>query len=157
MPRIGVISDTHNYLDSQVAGIFAGVRAIIHAGDIGQPKILAELSVLAPVTAVLGNTDDPIFGWPDTELVALHGQRFLVHHIVDPLRLRPNVSRLIASEHPNFVVFGHTHQPYKGWHDGVFFLNPGSAGSGRFGLPRTVAIIDLSPDRFEVIFHELGA
>jgi hypothetical protein len=157
VPRIGVISDTHNYLDAQVAGLFAGVEAIIHAGDIGQPAILAELSAIAPVTAVLGNTDDPIYGWPETDLATFHGRRFLVHHIVDPLRLAPALSRRIAREQPKFVVFGHTHQPYKGWHDGVCFLNPGSATSGRFGKPRSVALIDLAPERFEVSFHDLGA
>lgn len=157
MPRIGVISDTHNFLDHRVADVFTGVQAILHAGDIGQPKILADLSAMAPVTAVLGNTDDPIFGWPDTDLVTLHGRRFLVHHIVDPLRPTPSLRRRISGERPNFVVFGHTHRPYQGWHDGVCFLNPGSAGSSRFGLPRTVAILELSPDHFEVSFHELGA
>ena len=55
--RIGVIGDTHGYLDSAVLGLFAGVDHIIHCGDIGDPAILAELETVGPVTAVAGNLD----------------------------------------------------------------------------------------------------
>jgi putative phosphoesterase len=55
--RIGLISDTHGRLDSRVVEIFEGVDRILHAGDIGGEEILAELGAVAPVTAVLGNTD----------------------------------------------------------------------------------------------------
>ena len=44
--RIGVIGDTHGYLDSAVLGLFAGVDHIIHCGDIGDPAILAELETV---------------------------------------------------------------------------------------------------------------
>jgi hypothetical protein len=50
--RIGVISDTHGYLDPRVLELFAGVTHIIHAGDIMDPKILRALMKVAPVTAV---------------------------------------------------------------------------------------------------------
>ncbi|HVV72662.1 MAG TPA: metallophosphoesterase family protein, partial [Verrucomicrobiae bacterium] len=67
--RIGVISDTHNYLDPRVAEIFRGVEHILHGGDIGLPSILLELERIAPVTAVQGNTDEAAFHYPLTELV----------------------------------------------------------------------------------------
>ena len=57
--EIGVISDTHNFLDPKIPERFAGVGHILHAGDIGLPWILQELERVAPVTAVGGNTDDP--------------------------------------------------------------------------------------------------
>ena len=41
--RIGVISDTHGYLDPLVASVFAGVQHIIHAGDIMDPATLLSL------------------------------------------------------------------------------------------------------------------
>jgi predicted phosphodiesterase len=80
--KIGVISDTHGYLDPRVEKIFAGVNHILHAGDIGFASIILELQFIAPVTAVLGNTDgDP--GFRLTEVVALAEKKFLVHHIVN--------------------------------------------------------------------------
>ncbi|HAV64105.1 MAG TPA: YfcE family phosphodiesterase, partial [Verrucomicrobiales bacterium] len=55
--RIGVISDTHGYLDPKIPALFQGVEHILHAGDIGYASIILELEQIAPVTAVLGNTD----------------------------------------------------------------------------------------------------
>ena len=40
MARIGVISDTHNFLDPRIPALFTGVDHILHAGDIGLPAIL---------------------------------------------------------------------------------------------------------------------
>ena len=81
--KIGVISDTHGWLDRQVPKLFAGVEHILHAGDIGSDAIVAELEAVAPVTAVLGNTDYSA-AFRLTEVVALAGRKFLVHHIVKP-------------------------------------------------------------------------
>ncbi|MCL4789843.1 MAG: metallophosphoesterase family protein, partial [Verrucomicrobia bacterium] len=81
--KIGVISDTHGFLDPKVSKLFAGVDHILHGGDVGPYTLLAELAAIAPVTAVLGNTDT----WLQlklTEFVELGGRRFLVHHIVNP-------------------------------------------------------------------------
>jgi len=74
MTRIGVVSDTHNYVDPKLAELFAGVDHILHAGDIGQPRVIRELEQLAPVTAVAGNTDDPMFGFRLVELVEVAGK-----------------------------------------------------------------------------------
>ena len=64
--RIGVISDTHGYLDPAVIALFAGASHIIHAGDVGNPAIIAALETIAPVTAVSGNVegDGPTPGCP---------------------------------------------------------------------------------------------
>src|SRR5436309_1704385 len=93
--KIGVISDTHNFLDPKVAKLFAGVDHILHAGDIGLPWVIMELEGIAPVTAVLGNTDDGRLEFKATELVELAGRKFLLHHIVDP---RAPVTSLSASD-----------------------------------------------------------
>ena len=55
--KIGLISDTHGYLDPKVLELFADASHILHAGDIGGDSIILELKAIAPVTAVLGNTD----------------------------------------------------------------------------------------------------
>ncbi len=56
--RIGVVSDTHGYLDPAVLEVFAGVDHIIHAGDVMDAGILEALRAVAPLTAVHGNLDD---------------------------------------------------------------------------------------------------
>jgi hypothetical protein len=140
--RIGVISDTHNFLDPKIPGIFAGVNHIVHGGDIGVPGILAELRKIAPVTAVSGNTDEPGFRYEETQVVELGGLKVLVHHIVNPLQLLPPMQELLLHHKPQLVVFGHTHKPFHEWVDRTLFFNPGYAGKSRFGMERTVAILN---------------
>ena len=59
MMRVGVISDTHGFLDSRIRTIFQRVDHILHAGDIGPTSLISQMETLAPVTAVTGNTDFP--------------------------------------------------------------------------------------------------
>ena len=65
--KIGVLSDTHGYLDPSIARVLQGVAHILHGGDVGGLSILTELEAVAPVTAGTGNTDYGLegyrFGW----------------------------------------------------------------------------------------------
>jgi len=152
--KIGVISDTHGYLDPRVEKIFAGVNHILHAGDIGFASIILELQFIAPVTAVLGNTDgDP--GFRLTEVVALAEKKFLVHHIVNPWARSETLDKSIVKEQPDVVVFGHTHKPLAETVDGILFLNPGYAGKPRFGADRSVAILHLDDKSLRPEFIKL--
>src|SRR5947209_9590162 len=54
---IGLIADTHGYLDPRVPPALKGVQLILHAGDIGAEGVLVALASIAPVTAVAGNND----------------------------------------------------------------------------------------------------
>jgi putative phosphoesterase len=142
---IGVISDTHGLLRSQVFEVFRGVRHILHAGDVGDPNILVDLSVLAPVTAVWGNMDGPdvravteearelvLF---DTAISLIHGHQTLEHSGLG--RHFPGAK---------VIIHGHTHTPANRNVGGVLVLNPGAAGPMRPGKPVTVALLRLSPD-----------
>jgi len=138
--KIGIISDTHGWLDPEIPGLFAGVEHILHAGDIGMDGIVAGLAEVAPVTAVLGNTDSsPIFRL--TEIAALAGRTFLVQHIVNPRALTEELRLRLARARPDAVVFGHTHKAFAETIDGVLYLNPGYAGKPKFGAERSVAIL----------------
>jgi len=141
MLRIGVISDTHNFLEPKVPELFAGVDHILHAGDIGQARLILQLEEIAPVTAVLGNTDDSGLHFRQTEIVELDGRKFLIHHIVDPHALDGTLQRRLDRERPAVVVFGHTHKPFAEAIDSTLFFNPGYAGKSRFGMPRSIAIL----------------
>ena len=138
--KIGVISDTHGFLDPQVEKLFAGVNHILHAGDIGFASIIVELSLIAPVTAVLGNTDNNI-GYRLIESVELEQRKFLVHHIVNPWAWSETVETHIVREKPAAVVFGHTHKPFAETIDNVLFFNPGYSGKPKLGTQRSVAIL----------------
>ena len=131
--RIGVISDTHGYLDPQVLAEFAGVQHIIHAGDIMDSATLEALETIAPVTAVSGNMDDGKLGKLPREVCAeVGGIRLVVGHKRKRLQKRMalgKVTCLSAGESPNLVVFGHDHLPAVEWVDGVLYLNPGSASA----------------------------
>jgi putative phosphoesterase len=142
--KIGVISDTHNFFDPRVAHLFRGVEHILHGGDVGNYSIISELQKIAPVTAVLGNTDDPGFGYRLTEQVELGGRRFLVHHIVNPLSLPEEFRGTLRLSKPDVVIFGHTHKPFAQELDGILFFNPGYAGKPRFDYERSVALLHLS-------------
>jgi len=141
--KIGLISDTHNYLDPRVPEIFQGVDHILHGGDVGLPLIIVELEQIAPVTAVTGNTDAGL-SLRETEVVTLGDKRFLVHHIVTPGTGSPRIAERLNAEAPDVVVYGHTHEPFVETHGRTLFINPGYAGKQRFDLPRSVAIMELN-------------
>jgi putative phosphoesterase len=140
---IGVISDTHGLLDPKVASHFEGVDHILHAGDIGPLSLLHALEQMAPVTAVLGNTDSPLPGIRETEFIRLGPVGFLVHHIVDPLRPSETLQRRLQLNQPDVVIFGHTHKPFSERFHNILFFNPGSAGPQRFNLRRSLALFHL--------------
>ena len=139
--KLGLISDTHDYLDPKVADLFKGVDHILHAGDIGMPALLLELEFIAPVIAVAGNTDDSAFGYRQTRTIELAGRKFLIEHIVNPHDLSDDLKLRISRTRPDVVLFGHTHKPFCERIDGTLFFNPGYAGKQRFELPRTVALL----------------
>ena len=140
--KLGLISDTHDYLDPRIGKIFAGVDHILHAGDVGRSLLIVELEQIAPVTAVTGNTDD---GLPlrETELVTLGGKKFLIHHIVTPGVGSPRIDRRLREDAPDVLMFGHTHKPFVQQVGSILYFNPGYAGRQRFDLPRSVAVMEI--------------
>ncbi len=145
--RIGVISDTHGYLDPQVLEEFAGVDLIIHAGDIMDAATLEALGTIAPVIAVAGNMDDGKLGKLPREVVGkVGGVRFVVGHKRKRLMKRLTLGKIEGlgrQESPDLVVCGHDHLPAAEWIDGTLFLNPGSASAPHYeDDDPTVAIVE---------------
>lgn len=134
---VGVISDTHGLLRPEAVTALDGAEHILHAGDVGDPRILDALRAIAPVTAIRGNVDQ----WgecaelPATDVVELDGRLFYLVHSVTDLDINPVVAGVAA------VVSGHSHKPSVEARDGVLYLNPGSAGPRRFNLPVTIAFV----------------
>ena len=149
--KIGVLSDTHGFLDSGIPGLFAGVEHILHGGDIGAAFIPFELEQIAPVTAVLGNNDGGL-NFQETEIVGLAARKFLVHHIVNPRAPGDKIKSRIARERPDVVVFGHTHKRFCETIGGILFFNPGYSGKSRFGAERSVAILHCDEKEIRPVF-----
>lgn len=145
---LGLISDTHGLLRNEVYRVFEQVDAIIHAGDVGDPAILTELEVIAPVHAVFGNVD----GWetrdrvPERLEVEFVGHRIAVVH--GHQWGSPRAGDLLAA-YPDrsVIVYGHTHQPRVEKRAGTLLVNPGSAGQRRFGKPVTVGLLAVAAGR----------
>lgn len=148
---LGVISDTHGLLRPEALTALAGVEHILHAGDVGDPRILDALQKIAPVTAIRGNVDcwGDCADLPPTDAVELGGRLFYLVHSVTDLDINPVVAGVAA------VVSGHSHKPSMHSREGVMFLNPGSAGPRRFNLPVTVALVTLSEEKLEARIVDL--
>jgi hypothetical protein len=146
---IGVISDTHGLLLPEALVALQGSDRIIHAGDIGDPKILDRLSEIAPVTAVRGNVDRESWARniPQTNVLEVDGISIYVLHILQSLDLKPKAAGM------RVVIYGHSHVPKQETKDGVLYFNPGSAGPRRFQLPVTVGklIVDAGKIRSELL------
>lgn len=139
--RVGVIADTHGVLHPSVAGVFANVDHILHAGDVGGEHVLAALRAIAPVTAVAGNNDDAI--GEEIRRVKVGDLRVLLTHILPrPRQLAPRVADSLRRSPPDVVVFGHSHLPHNEVIDGVRYFNPASAGPRRFDYPVAVGLFE---------------
>jgi len=146
---VGVISDTHGLLRPEAVEALRGSVHILHAGDIGDPKILDQLRKLAPVTAVRGNIDKEKWAQqlPLTEVLEVAGISIYMLHNIDDLNLKPKAAGF------RVVVYGHSHHPKMEEKNGVIYFNPGSAGPRRFKLPVSVGklVIEGSKVRGESI------
>lgn len=152
--KLGIISDTHDFLDPRIPDFFAGVEHILHAGDIGSGHVIRGLEQIAPVTAVLGNNDFGL-GFRALEIFDLSGIRFLICHIVNPHNPHIEIAHRIGMAKPNVVVFGHTHRPFEETIGGILYLNPGYAGRTRFGMTRSVAVLSCEGQNISVEFKPL--
>ena len=144
MKRIGLISDTHGLLRPQALAFLHGCDHVLHAGDVGDPAILAAIARIAPLTAVRGNNDhgDWADALPASADVVFERVRIHVLHDVATLAIDPRASGA------NVVVSGHSHRPSIARRDGILYVNPGSAGRRRFRLP--IAVGELAIDGGDV-------
>jgi len=100
----------------------------------------------SPTRSILGQGCASAHQLPASALVRVAGWRILVTHIAGvPPKVAPEASDLIAQHQPHVVVCGHSHIPHHSIHQGVTYVNPGSAGPARFNLGRSVALLKLPP------------
>ena len=146
--RIGVISDTHNYIDPRVFPLFEEVELILHAGDIGGEDSITSLEAGAPVKTVYGNMDSFPMTTKYSEVLATEIERVaicMIHQLVDVQDMKIRIAMTTTSKgSPDVLIYGHTHQAKLTRTEGVLLFNPGSAGKRRFNLKPSVGLLTIS-------------
>jgi len=147
--KIGVLSDTHGWVDPAVYEHFAGVDEIWHAGDAGNIGVITELESFKPLRAVWGNCDDFEVRRATKEYLFFKAgaKNVLIIHIGGyPGRYAPRALELIKELRPDIFVCGHSHI-VKVIHDPgrrMLCINPGAAG--RTGMHRVMTMLRFTVD-----------
>lgn len=150
--KIGVLSDTHvpttkKSLPPVIFDIFKDVDLIIHAGDITELSVLDELQAIAPVEAVAGNMDasEVRHALPSKKVIQLGKYRAGIIH--GKFRLDQQLEKIRNEfEDVDLIIYGHSHTPFWGKIDGVYFLNPGSPTDTRHAPHHSVAILEIADE-----------
>ena len=150
--RVGVISDTHvpavaRSLPAAVFELFQGVDLILHAGDILEMSVLDELGTIAPVEAVAGNMDgsEVCLNLPYKKIITLGKFRVGLIHGKYKIEVQREMIRKEFDD-IDLIVYGHSHTPFWGKENNVYFLNPGSPTDKRYAPYNSVAILELGDE-----------
>lgn len=152
--KIGLLSDTHSYLDPKILGYFSNCDEIWHAGDIGDAAVANELEKFKPLRAVFGNIDDKDMQvrFPEDLWFACEGLTVWMTHIGGaPPNYNPRIKKILKDKVPDIFICGHSHilrikkdATYKN----MLYLNPGAAGNHGFHPIKTIL-------RFEIVGKEI--
>ena len=157
MRRIGVLSDTHGVVPSQVYTFFRDCDELWHAGDMGR-GVCETLSQFKPLRAVYGNMDDYDLRYqvPGTDLFTCEGLKVLLTHIGGwPGHYPSAILKILQHDKPDIFVCGHSHI-LKVMYDpalGLLHINPGAAGRQGFHKVGTLVrfTIDGPPKNMEIL------
>lgn len=143
------MSDTHGYFDLRLRELFRDVGRILHAGDIGDLKVIALLEEMAPVVAVHGNMDNPLVAsrFPADATVDIGGSKVYLVHRPQDARPGPDVK---------VVVQGHTHRSLVEEKGGILYVNPGAAGRTLTFAGRTAALLEVDAGGARARVVDLG-
>lgn len=134
MRKIGLMSDTHSFLDPKVFEYFKDCDEIWHAGDIGVIEVAERLAAFKPFKAVYGNIDENTaveHQYPLDLRFECEGLRVWITHIGGyPGKYTPRVKKQIVSNPPDLFITGHSHI-LKIMRDpllDLIHINPGACG-----------------------------
>lgn len=153
--RIGLLSDTHSFLDEKIFDYFKNVDEIWHAGDIGSIEVADRLESFKPFRAVYGNIDGGKLRtrYPEDLNFTLEGVSVWMTHIGGyPPKYNSRTRARINALNPKLFICGHSHilkimpdanRPRS------LCINPGAAGKYGFHIEKTVVRFDLEAGRIE--------
>src|SRR5210317_527099 len=110
--KIGLLSDTHSYLDEQIFNYFKDVDEIWHAGDIGNIEVADSLEAFKPFRAVYGNIDGGKLRirYPEDLIFTVEGVSVWMTHIGGyPPRYHARTRERIKTLNPKLFICGHSH------------------------------------------------
>jgi putative phosphoesterase len=142
--KIGLLSDTHSWLDDQVFHYFKDCDELWHAGDIGHPAVAKKLATFKPLRAVHGNIDDQDIRkqYPKNLRFVCEGLQVWMMHIGGkPPLYTPGILTPLSKNPPDIFVCGHSHilrVMHDPKHPPLLYLNPGAAGREGFHQVRTL-------------------
>ncbi len=143
MTRIGLLSDTHNYLDEAVFKHFKDCDEIWHAGDFGTIEIANKLRDFKPLQGVYGNIDgyDVRSEFPEQLVLFCEDVKVFMKHIGGyPGKYAPGVKDAIMTHQPQLFITGHSHILKVMYDEKLHCLhmNPGAAGMHGWHQVRTL-------------------
>ncbi|HRI21856.1 MAG TPA: metallophosphoesterase family protein [Panacibacter sp.] len=143
MTRIGLIADTHHYLDPAVFKHFENCDEIWHAGDFGTAEIADELKAFKLLRGVYGNIDgyDIRCVYPENLVFTCEQVKVFIRHIGGyPNRYEPGVKDMIVQEKPQLFISGHSHILKVMFDEQLqcLHMNPGAAGKQGWHKIRTI-------------------
>ena len=143
--RIGLISDTHGYLDEAVFKHFEGCHEIWHAGDFGTIEIAERLAAQSglPVKGVYGNIDgyDVRSVYPQKLVWNCEEVKVYMTHIGGyPGRYTPGIKQELINNQAKLFISGHSHIVKVIYDDKIdcLHMNPGAAGKQGWHKVRTI-------------------
>lgn len=143
MTTIGLISDTHHYLDEAVFQHFEKCDEIWHGGDFGTISIAEKLQAFRPLKGVYGNIDGPDIRtvYPEQIVFMCEEVKVMMRHIGGyPPRYNPETKKEILIHQPQLFISGHSHI-LKVMYDeklACLHMNPGAAGKQGWHKVRTL-------------------
>ena len=149
MTRIGLISDTHGYLDDAVFKHFADCDEIWHAGDFGTLELAEKLAAFKPLKGVYGNIDGPDIrqSYPENLRFMCEELDVWMTHIGGyPDRYSPAVKGIIYTKPPGLFISGHSHILKVIFDKKIncLHLNPGAAGKQGWHKVKTLIKFSVS-------------
>lgn len=152
MMKIGLLSDTHAYLDNRILYHLDPCDEIWHAGDIGTYEVLEKLRAIKPVRAVYGNIDGQSVrsSLKEIEEFTLEEVPVIMKHIGGyPGRYDRSIRDHILANPPRLFISGHSHilkvMPDKKL--GLLHINPGAAGKSGLHRLRTLVRFVIDGDQ----------
>jgi len=142
MTQIGLLSDTHGFIDERLFTFFEKCDEIWHAGDIGNIETALRLEAFKPVRAVYGNIDNHEVRLQYLSVLSFRCEEaeILMTHIGGyPGHYEPLIKDIIASNPPKLLICGHSHI-LKVIYDkkyNLLHINPGAAGNSGFHQVKT--------------------
>ena len=162
MKRIGLLSDTHSWLDPRLFDHFSKCDEIWHAGDFGDIQISDDLSLFKPLRAVYGNIDnhEVRIVHPENLVFTIEGLKVVLTHIGGyPGHYAPDAKLLIEEHRPGLFICGHSHicKVMRDEKYNLIHINPGAAGKHGLHKIRTAARFAVAGGKIkELEIIELG-